>query len=999
MSKKNINSLTFQKMNHQEGDLANTPPLASEFFNASKLDSFQIYSLNTPTTLGATQVKTFLNFEDFFSRDPYSDFRRRVSPISQIFGKIDNSFDSDKILNASFSEGLSELTRAFEAKHGFDNQRDTKFSSGSLSLLNSKLRNRLTEIGGLNEINLSKSNGNELLLSATHVSACSCSACCAQQFNTSGLNESLSRTPLEAKVKSTGDIQLDAVLGGFKWGVNTISYSFYDDDIRNKYYGSERVSEVSEAIKTNVRKILKSFIEPFVDLKFVEVKDTQNSYGMIRYQLTDMNGYAYAYLPQGKDYNVGGYSDIFGDVHLSKRNDVNDGFNGFRSGIGSHGFSTIIHETLHALGLKHPGDYNGKGSGDPPFLPQAEDSTANSIMSYNFAGAEPSTPMHYDIKALQLLYGAKQHNQGQTTYVFDRTYGFSDGQQVWGSSSNATKVLLWDSGGEDTLDFSKLASNRSGYRFDLREGGFLSSQSDYNGATYKPRHGGGKTYRANDAGTVIAYDVTIENVINSSSNDTIFANKAANTFSGYGVGKKTGKDVIIGADQLDNLDLSAYKSADVTQTKRDQDLFLDLGGNGSITLKEYFAADQYNRINILLDGATPNPVDPSVDPPPATTTQVSFQQGVNGFNGTVDTYFYTNSSSSHAATTTLRTDGKTRSGGVEQVLLRFEDIFGKGSGQIASNAQIKSATLQLDVTNKGDSLELHRMLQNWSDTDTWGSLGNGIQTNDVEAASKADVVTGPMSVGLHTVDVTASLQAWQANSSGNFGWALLPTGSDGVYFNSAEGITAPRLVVEYTVAPDLVPSDPGPTDPGPIDKTLVGKAGDDQLVGAGGNDKIKGLAGNDTLDGQAGSDKLWGGAGIDTINGGDGSDIIHGGGGNDIIDGGDGNDTINGGDGIDVLTGGLGVDTFVYERINKHNKGDTVTDFDLNKDKFDLSAIFSDAKYGSANPFGEYIQIVGSGTDAQVKVDTLGDTGNEFKTLATLTGVDAMSLNTSQFVV
>ena len=115
--------------------------------------------------------------------------------------------------------------------------------------------------------------------------------------------------------------------------------------------------------------------------------------------------------------------------------------------------------------------------------------------------------------------------------------------------------------------------------------------------------------------------------------------------------------------------------------------------------------------------------------------------------------------------------------------------------------RFKSATLQLDVTNKGDSLKFHRMLQDWSDTATWNSLGDGIQTNDIEAASTADVVTGPESLGLHTFDVTASLQAWQANPGGNYGWAIVSTGPDGVYFSSSEGGTAPRLAVEFVVFP------------------------------------------------------------------------------------------------------------------------------------------------------------------------------------------------------
>ncbi len=54
------------------------------------------------------------------------------------------------------------------------------------------------------------------------------------------------------------------------------------------------------------------------------------------------------------------------------------------------------------------------------------------------------------------------------------------------------------------------------------------------------------------------------------------------------------------------------------------------------------------------------------------------------------------------------------------------------------------------------------MLKNWSDTDSWNSLGNGVQTDGVEAVSSSDALTGDVNTGLLTVDVTNSLQAWLA---------------------------------------------------------------------------------------------------------------------------------------------------------------------------------------------------------------------------------------------
>ena len=67
---------------------------------------------------------------------------------------------------------------------------------------------------------------------------------------------------------------------------------------------------------------------------------------------------------------------------------------------------------------------------------------------------------------------------------------------------------------------------------------------------------------------------------------------------------------------------------------------------------------------------------------------MSFKQGVNGYNGTVDTYVNTNDSTQYGTSTSLKADGRTSSYGVEQVLLRFSDLFGIGVGQIDPNAQI-----------------------------------------------------------------------------------------------------------------------------------------------------------------------------------------------------------------------------------------------------------------------------------------------------------------------
>ena len=66
--------------------------------------------------------------------------------------------------------------------------------------------------------------------------------------------------------------------------------------------------------------------------------------------------------------------------------------------------------------------------------------------------------------------------------------------------------------------------------------------------------------------------------------------------------------------------------------------------------------------------------------------------------------------------------------------------------------------------------------------------------------------------------------------------------------------------------------------------------------------------------------------------------IIRGGHGNDVLSGGPVNDILSGGPGNDTLTGGGGADQFVFGGVDTGS--DRITDFDLENDIIDLSALF-----------------------------------------------------------
>jgi Ca2+-binding RTX toxin-like protein len=311
--------------------------------------------------------------------------------------------------------------------------------------------------------------------------------------------ENLNRSGYDWYTNNYGELD-DGVLNfGFWLNLQELNNSYYVNEtstiaFNEAYYGGD-FSPFNAAQQDVARKA----ISLWGDLVDIDFRETKSGDADLTYANTFTGGaQAYAYLPFG-DVDDAAYYEIYGFNEAGRLGgDVwIDGYvasNFFPLTDSYYAVTTMIHETGHALGLSHPGDYNATDDNDGDGVPDpityegdaffAQDSLQYSIMSY-FDGYEtgaqfvdfellnfayPATPMVHDIAAIQAIYGVNLE-----TRTGDDTYGFNSTLEgtAYDFTANTRPVIsIWDADGNDTLDVSGFKTDSV---INLNEGAFSSA--------------------------------------------------------------------------------------------------------------------------------------------------------------------------------------------------------------------------------------------------------------------------------------------------------------------------------------------------------------------------------------------------------------------------------------------------------------------------------------------------------------------------------------------
>ncbi len=212
------------------------------------------------------------------------------------------------------------------------------------------------------------------------------------------------------------------------------------------------------------------------------------------------------------------------------------------SASGGYGVETVTHELGHALGLGHPGPYNGNVQADQVLY--TSDTRQYTIMSYVDPGSSMAkasspadysnasgphyltTPGQYDILAVQRFYGTPSNTLLTTgqTFGFNASAGIVANLHQFDFTVNTNPVVtIYDSGSGNVLDLSGFSAAST---IDLNPGQFSSADG-----------------MVDNIG--IAFDTWINTAIGGSGNDTFYVNGQSDVIDGG-----SGSDTVVFSGDL-----------------------------------------------------------------------------------------------------------------------------------------------------------------------------------------------------------------------------------------------------------------------------------------------------------------------------------------------------------------------------------------------------------------------------------------------------------------
>ena len=210
--------------------------------------------------------------------------------------------------------------------------------------------------------------------------------------------------PSVSSVSPSGISYIDWLESGLKWASGNFTYSFptsgsFYTGFNGGSYGSgeqnmgfQAFNSVQQAATTSIL----NMYSQVANVTFAQITESTTQSATLRYAESNLPSTAWGYYPS--------VSPEGGDAWF---NSSSGWYN--NPVVGNYAYLTIIHETGHLLGLKHPQDVSGSFGA----APVSADSLEYTVMSYrSYIGASttqgltngtwsfPQTLMMYDISAL-----------------------------------------------------------------------------------------------------------------------------------------------------------------------------------------------------------------------------------------------------------------------------------------------------------------------------------------------------------------------------------------------------------------------------------------------------------------------------------------------------------------------------------------------------------------------------------------------------------------------